>query len=208
MSTEKDKQYQKDRRAKLESEGLCNVCGKLPPLENKKQCNECREQGRERVAKHAPKRRAKLKELGLCCCGLPPRPGKLTCDQCNKKNRLHYQNRKNRGLCPHCSNPSPEGKIVCSDCIRRRQSRYRRIKDEVFATYGGYVCACCGETIKKFLTIDHINNDGKQHRQRVGKSRVLYYWLHDNGFPPGFQVLCFNCNCGRQLNGGVCPHRA
>jgi hypothetical protein len=27
-----------------------------------------------------------------------------------------------------------------------------------------------------------------------------------NGFPAGFQVLCFNCNQGRRLNHGVCPH--
>jgi hypothetical protein len=25
-------------------------------------------------------------------------------------------------------------------------------------------------------------------------------------YPPEYQVLCFNCNCGRALNGGRCPH--
>lgn len=207
MSTDKDKQYQKDRRAKLELQGLCNVCGQCPPLENKKRCGECSEHARSRVAKNAPKRRTKIKEQGLCCCGSTPRQGKLTCERCNEKNKLHYQLRKSKGLCPHCSNPSPEGRTVCLDCVRIRQARYQRIKNEVFDAYGGYVCACCSETIKKFLTIDHINNDGKQHRQQVGKSRILYYWLHDNEFPLGFQVLCFNCNCGRQLNGGICPHK-
>jgi hypothetical protein len=23
-----------------------------------------------------------------------------------------------------------------------------------------------------------------------------------------FQVLCFNCNIGRERNGGMCPHKA
>lgn len=22
-----------------------------------------------------------------------------------------------------------------------------------------------------------------------------------------YQLLCFNCNCGRHRNGGVCPHK-
>jgi len=25
--------------------------------------------------------------------------------------------------------------------------------------------------------------------------------------PAGFQVLCFNCNIGKQLNDGTCPHQ-
>jgi hypothetical protein len=30
--------------------------------------------------------------------------------------------------------------------------------------------------------------------------------LKKRGYPPGYRVLCFNCNRGRYLNGGVCPH--
>jgi hypothetical protein len=29
-------------------------------------------------------------------------------------------------------------------------------RDEAFNAYGGYVCACCGETEPMFLTIDHV----------------------------------------------------
>jgi hypothetical protein len=28
-----------------------------------------------------------------------------------------------------------------------------------------------------------------------------------NDFPPGFQLLCSNCNHGRARNGGICPHK-
>lgn len=28
------------------------------------------------------------------------------------------------------------------------------------------------------------------------------------GFPPEYQIQCFNCNLGRARNGGVCPHQA
>lgn len=35
----------------------------------------------------------------------------------------------------------------------------------------------------------------------------MYRWLKKQGFPKGdFRVMCFNCNLGRQRNGGECPH--
>lgn len=55
------------------------------------------------------------------------------------------------------------------------------------------------------LTIDHMNNDGAAHRREIGNRRI-YEWLERNGYPSGFQVLCFNCNMARHLNGGECPH--
>ena len=87
-----------------------------------------------------------------------------------------------------------------------------RIKDAVFAAYGGYKCACCGETEKAFLTLDHLNNDGNQHRKQVagrtsGAGVWTYRWAMKNGFPPVFQVLCMNCNWGKRQT-GVCPHKA
>jgi hypothetical protein len=142
----------------------------------------------------------------MCLCGSPPRPGKATCERCNDKNKANYHRRKEQGIC-NCGNQLPEGRAVCLECIAVRQAKYQAVKDEVFNHYGGYVCECCGESIKKFLTIDHINNDGKEHRKELG-SRIIYKWLKQNGFPEGFQVLCFNCNCGRQLNGGICPHKS
>jgi len=57
-----------------------------------------------------------------------------------------------------------------------------------------------------FLSLDHIDDNGSEHRRQVGKKK-MYQWAKDNGFPGGFQVLCFNCNLGRQVNGGVCPHK-
>lgn len=84
-----------------------------------------------------------------------------------------------------------------------------RLKDECFAAYGGYKCVCCGEEVKTFLTLDHINNDGNKHRKEIGiRGGIgIYTWLRRNNFPEGFQVLCFNCNHGKQLNGGICPHK-
>ncbi len=87
-----------------------------------------------------------------------------------------------------------------------------RIKVAVFAAYGGYKCACCGETEKMFLTIDHVNNNGAEHRRNITGKRTragyhTYKWLLKNNFPDGFQVLCMNCNHGKRMNNGICPHR-
>jgi hypothetical protein len=82
--------------------------------------------------------------------------------------------------------------------------RARKLRDEVLSAYGG-ACACCGETERAFLQIDHVNNDGAEHR-RATNGVKLDYWIRRHGFPPQFQILCCNCNFGRHLNGGVCPH--
>lgn len=68
---------------------------------------------------------------------------------------------------------------------------------------GKNCCACCGETIFEFLTFDHINNDGFKKKDRT---RNLAEWLVKNNFPPGFQVYCMNCNLGKHINNGICPH--
>lgn len=89
------------------------------------------------------------------------------------------------------------------------QRRYNaRIKLLTIEAYGGR-CACCGEANPVFLTIDHANNDGAAHRGATRASgNALYQLLKQEGWPKdrGLRVLCFNCNCGRAVNGGVCPH--
>jgi len=59
-----------------------------------------------------------------------------------------------------------------------------------------------------FLSIDHINNDGHKHRREnnIRTGEQMYRWLAKNNFPPGFQVLCMNCQWGKRNNNGVCPH--
>jgi hypothetical protein len=66
-------------------------------------------------------------------------------------------------------------------------------------------CVCCGEKEVRFLTIDHINNDGKNHRKEIRGQIAV--WLKKNNYPQGFQTLCFNCNCGKSINKGICPHK-
>jgi hypothetical protein len=82
----------------------------------------------------------------------------------------------------------------------------KNLKEVVYNHYGNK-CACCGETTEEFLTIDHINNDGAKQRKVIGrKMQNMYLWIIGNDFPDEFQILCWNCNCGRHKNNGVCPH--
>jgi 5-methylcytosine-specific restriction endonuclease McrA len=79
------------------------------------------------------------------------------------------------------------------------------LKIEIMSNYGG-CCTCCGENNLECLTIDHINNDGKQHRKEIGIG-CLYKWLKDNNFPKeNFQILCYNCNMIK-FKYGECPHQ-
>jgi len=95
--------------------------------------------------------------------------------------------------------------------LHREQNKrqYDKVKLDVFIHYGGNPpkCACCGESGLRFLTIDHINNDGGKHRKLGLTGARLYRWLIKNNFPKEFQILCYNCNCGRARNGGICPHK-
>lgn len=84
-----------------------------------------------------------------------------------------------------------------------------RVKKECISFYsnGLNCCFCCGEKILEFLCIDHINGGGNKHRKEIGTRGSLYWWLKRNDFPSGFQISCHNCNQGRQINGGICPHK-
>lgn len=87
---------------------------------------------------------------------------------------------------------------------------YQKRKKEVLDHYGGK-CACCGEDRLAFLTLDHINGNGYEHRKKIGVGprggNPFYSWIKRNGFPMGYQTLCFNCNIGRHVNKGICPHK-
>lgn len=103
--------------------------------------------------------------------------------------------------------------VKCTVCRAKHQKGYddyrQRTKVQTFERYGGVRCACCGEDELLLLTIDHMNNNGAEERRLAGNKggKQFYQWLKNQGFPPGYQVLCFNCNAGRHLNNGICPHQ-
>ncbi|MBX9804194.1 MAG: hypothetical protein K2Y18_00385 [Alphaproteobacteria bacterium] len=104
-------------------------------------------------------------------------------------------------------------------CRMLRRLSGHKLKEQAYNAYGGYECVCCGETEKTMLSIDHIDEDGARHRKEVLKvvrpttfcrgssGDNLYRWLKNNDFPPGFQVLCYNCNISKHRNKGTCAHK-
>lgn len=88
-----------------------------------------------------------------------------------------------------------------------RLKDYRQEQKQIVYDHYGNKCACCGESNQKFLSIDHVNNDG--HKERKGKGgssdRIIRNIIKTN-FPDTYQILCFNCNLGKARNNGVCPH--
>ncbi len=91
-------------------------------------------------------------------------------------------------------------------CLATRRLYWHDLQRQVIDGYGG-CCACCGEARYLFLSVDHVDGNGAQHRKELGYgNRRLLLQIIAAGFPPEYQVLCFNCNCGRARNGGICPH--
>lgn len=86
---------------------------------------------------------------------------------------------------------------------------YQRHKRIVIDAYGPKGCACCGITQLEFLVIDHITGGGNAHRREIKTSSGthFYLWLIRNNFPPGFRVLCHNCNFSYGTY-DRCPHQA
>lgn len=109
----------------------------------------------------------------------------------------------------------------CKPCGRKRYREYNstprarvavkryalQIKTKVMTHYAGGIpqCACCKESNMKFLSMDHINNDGYLEERK--KRNALCLRLVREGYPSGFQVLCYNCNFGKAINNGKCPHK-
>ena len=125
-------------------------------------------------------------------------------------------------ICIRCKLPHQDTTAICSSCLANKRAAYAKnqsepckrwaikVKLEAFDAYGGRFCACCGEAEIKFLSLDHVNNDGNKHRTTEGRRGVRYHQLRKLGWPnnPPLQVMCMNCNWGKRINGGVCPHQS
>lgn len=81
-----------------------------------------------------------------------------------------------------------------------------RLRDQMLDAYGGRcACANCPETNSAFLTLDHVERNGGEHRRRVGRGHVLAD-LRRQGWPQeGYRLLCWNCNALTRY-GDLCPH--
>lgn len=143
------------------------------------------------------------------CKGRDAEVGGRTCGVCRANCGKYKAERLARGCCINCKNPAEPGQRRCGDCIVKDRARNKawklRLKAEVTSHYGGSFCQCCGEARLEFLTIDHIDGGGRQHREQIGLGKTIYSWLKNNNYPDGYQTLCYNCNCAKGFY-GECPH--
>ena len=87
-----------------------------------------------------------------------------------------------------------------------KAKRFRdKIRNEVLSAYGG-ACVCCGENEFVFLTIDHIVPIKRHDRLGRDSSYMMCLRLRKEGYPGGYQILCFNCNHAKGTK-MECPHK-
>ena len=163
----------------------------------------------------------KLKVIRKSCaeCGRTLDSGarNVRCVKCQGRHSIRkkelYEKRKALGQCVNCGLNVEEGHLnieeghLCNKCKHKRAEYRLAIKEEVLNSYGGK-CACCGENNLLFLTLDHIYNDGSQHRKKLmAIGNGFYLKIRKLGYPKGsLQILCWNCHYAKTYF-GVCPHK-
>lgn len=164
----------------------------------------------------ADKRRYDSRKSSQRCvdCGVTITNGASRCDEHLAKavtrSRIYQERNITLGLCIKCGSPA-KTKNHCPRCQennRASQKKYSNKRYNCVMDHYGRACTCCGEKNLKFLTIDHINGNGKSHRRNCQIYQTLYADFKLSGiWSEEVAVLCYNCNCGRYRNGGTCPHK-
>jgi hypothetical protein len=143
----------------------------------------------------------------------PKRDPSTPCVKCGAVDR--YKD----GRCRPCRLEwdKPRRKTTAHKEKRYEATRRRalRIKLRVFSHYSETKiprCACCGESSIQFLQLDHIDENGADERKQFkhkgsASGWQFYLYLEQQGFPPGYQVLCANCNFAKAYWPGGCPHK-
>lgn len=157
---------------------------------NQRQCKLCQ---REDSKKSKKKRR----DQGLCTRG----------GCCNTAD----VNPKTNDTFMYCPTHQEEHRQRSKGHYRANKKKYNDRSKRLWATlrsnfldmYGGE-CQCCGINQPEFLALDHVRNNGKEHRATRGKFGV-YEDAISMFDPEEYKILCHNCNFAKYAH-GVCPH--
>lgn len=145
------------------------------------------------------------------------RLGKRTCQKCADLHGKLHKAREIRlisaGKCRYCGLDNEIGYTACSKC-RKASKEYSKIltsntKRSCLTAYGGIFCSCCGIAELGLLTLDHIEGGGSKHRREIGIDGGYRFYQHlaKLNYPPGYRVLCWNCNASSFQNSGICYHK-
>lgn len=148
----------------------------------------------------------KRRQQGLCSrCGKNPVTEHTMCEDCRLVHKGYYrEGKKSKKYRQKRKKALQVWRDENREYANKRDRVYiAELKREVFSHYGN-VCACCGETEEVFLTLDHKWNDGKEDRRAAGKTN-FYRYVRQQGYPDTVQLMCWNCNLAKRIN-GFCPH--
>jgi len=161
------------------------------PIEPTEICKTC---GLEKPISEFSKRTGTKKGIrGDCkdCINLKHRLWwKKTEDERLQYSKKYYANNREKIIKQKVSGNLKYRRLARLDCIEHYSN-------------GTNACACCGENHLEFMSIDHINGNGRKHREHINEYLPLY--LKRNGYPKGYRILCHNCNLSIGFY-GYCPH--
>lgn len=67
----------------------------------------------------------------------------------------------------------------------------RKLREKILSAFGG-VCAICGFSDERALTLDHVLNNGAEERKKLGE-RGVYYRALKPEHRHEYRMLCMNC---------------
>jgi len=175
-------------------------------------CRTCHELSRKEWKRHLMQQNRQVPKIKNCrVCG-------------KTKSTIEFHRDKNtkdglQGPCKACDRAKRKkwekrNPTYWKDYARKNRAKksaatlrvYYKYRFETLAAYGNK-CSCCGESEIKFLTLEHINHDGKQHRKLHKGPAGVYRDLKRRGFPKkGYTLLCWNCQEATRFR-AVCPHK-
>lgn len=94
-------------------------------------------------------------------------------------------------------------KNQCNSCCSRQVIAKYKLD---FLKAFDYKCSCCGERQPYFLTLDHVNNDGAEHRRTKAQVSILAQARREHFDKTKWDCLCMNCNFAKG-HYEVCPHK-
>ncbi len=152
-------------------------------------------------------------ELGKCkVCGNEASRRASICRNCY----FSRADRKNVIICAKCNIETKKYvKLLCISCYRidngrkyyanpikrnklkKNRKKYNENKRRLVINSLGGECYCCGDKEFHRLTIDHVNNDGAEHRKKLGGDliKMLNDIIRQNYPRDKYRVACITCNC-------------
>ena len=80
---------------------------------------------------------------------------------------------------------------------------------KVYSKRSGFskpTCSCCKNNDWKFLVFDHMDKKLKKKHGKLSGTKLAKR-LKEENYPKKMQILCWNCNSGKEITGGkYCAH--